>query len=291
MSVVSVNLIPNEQEQSVQSNTDRNDIYTYLVECSSATDTADVALNAGSLPTLGSTITAHTGTNVIGLTVLDRDVRRKDRSPFHFIVRITAGTPTLNGSNKTVVDLNVDGVKYFYPIYTNSAGAAITNAAGDFFDPPLEEVKDDERISVSFTSNAIDLTNIDACRQKVNSGSITMNVVVKGNTYNRTFAAKTLLLDEARYGVRLGDGQGMWKIDYVFLYRADGWIRKVANLGWKQVSGTNRFDCIDEKFQKCSQPMPLATNGLQLLFGIAPNYIDVETKTAVSFTGLFTGLV
>ena len=158
----------------------------------------------------------------------------------------------------------------------------------------------DERLTVSFRTGKVDQQNIEQCRGNVNSDSITLTV--KG--YPRTFAAKTLKLEDTPISSVIVDKDYNWDVEYVMDYRKDTWARKILNMGRVQIPAANKdIAPIYVGQQLATEDVPLDKNGKAIVDGkvVAAKkvsdaaagercYLEFSIENEVSFGGLLRGV-
>lgn len=293
MAITLVQRIYDTREQSGSTKDSLTETLVYHVYTDSLSDTASTArtANDGSthIPQPNSSITIS-GTSCLVQTV---QAERLDDTPYIFIVTVVCGIQPVTGSGaKTEITISVDGAPYTEPIYQDNESNRIGNSANQPFDPPIEQTYyTDEEITVSFKSDTVDVTNISACRGKVNTADVTLNVSALG--YSRTFVAKTLKLLKATYTVTITKDNAplFWQVNYCFGYRPDTWVRKIVDKGLYTLNDDGDLVPIyDREGQPVSSPRYLDGAGQELADGAAVTLLPFDLETYVSFSGLFTGL-
>ncbi len=121
------------------------------------------------------------------------------------------------------------------PIQKDRAGKVMVNVIGEPIKPSPTRVIYDELISISFLTDLIDRTTIDACKGKVNSA--TVNITIGGATAN--YLANTLLF-QAPPIEELFDQNGskIAKVVYQLLYRSDTFTGMYPNLSFNKYGGS-----------------------------------------------------
>ncbi len=180
------------------------------------------------------------------------------------------------------------GVSFVESVTEERYGLPVANSAGQPFDPGLVKEYYDELITVSFTTNNLDPDEIAYCRGKVNSDSITMTV--KGVT--RTFNANELKLGNAEWSFTTGDGAAdVVRVTLPFIYRVDGWKRRVPDMGYYTLGDANALDPIlDAGGDKVVQPSYLDGAGQLNPFGEPVVLLEFDIDDETEFSTLLAGL-
>lgn len=302
MAVTRVLRIPDQRERSGTTRDTQTEILIYHVHTDGEVDGdglwVDTAATArvgndgtNAIPAQNSTVTV----NGVSCLVQSVEAERMDSTPLVFLVTVTAGIQPSSGSGtKYEITITVDGDEYSEPVYQDNAGNTITNSCNQSFEPPIEKTYyERESISVNFKSDVVDVTNIIACRGKLNDAGVTLSISALG--YSRTFAAKTLMLKKASYTVTISnDGTPLyWSISYVLAYDPNTWTRQIVDRGLYTLDPTGHVKLVpilDREGQPVTTPQCLDGSGNKVALGGAAVLLPFDLDDTASFTGLFTGL-
>lgn len=268
----------------------RSETHVYYAKSSSIADTCNEARSASdgvtSVPDYGDSLGDGSG-----WVVTDKQVRRlqEDKSPLFFEITVIYSSPEFatipppDESTKVNISVAISGVEYEQPVYWDNDDNPIENVCHETYDPPLQVTNYDEQIVVRYTAISIDSEDLAALRGKVSSDSITMTV----NGVSRIFAAGTLKMGNAQSEITLAtDGEAYWTVMIPLMYREDGWIRSLPNMGYIFFNDdSGNFERIkDEYGDPVSVPSYLDAAGEVLAPGdpVVKNDFDVEDTAAFS---------
>jgi hypothetical protein len=293
----------------------REKVWVYRV----ITDSADMEPEEVETASDGATSIPAVDTAIGRYRVKSADADRDEENPFVFRVSVTLSDaqdePQGGGNsagNKFNQDITITTEPYEEPVYFDIDGQAITNSAGQPFSNQPTRTYYDERIVISFDTQAVDTANIDKCKGNLNSNTI--NVDIKG--YKRKIAKGTLKMVDSRQSARPSDADFIWHCEYSFLCRKDGWKRKILSVGRMQLIGAvegepghTRVNCTTEHGDHVTEDVPLDLYGKQVppehLFEAAkvgnddtspdpavyghPCYFEYAIEPSANFAGLLTG--
>jgi hypothetical protein len=292
-------------EERLNENDTRTEfVWSYQVEYASATDatiidasTADDGTTA--IPAKSATVT------VSGFTyrVKTKDVERDADNPHVFTARVTISDAEDDqqsgggsGGEKLNVDLQIDDEVSEEPVYTDRNDKPIVNTAGQpFSNQPTKRIFD-ERVTINFQTGLVDQHNIELCKGRVNKSAVTVSV----RGYTRTFAKGTLLMVGSPLRSRISDGTGIFDVSYTFLWRADGWTRKIVHMGRMEKGGAGLQEIRDKGGQPVSEDTPLDKDGKGIVDGLVTQAILITTAAAgqrcfsqfdIEFEAEFAGLL
>jgi hypothetical protein len=268
-------------------------------------ETAATAAKASGIPAIGTAATVSS----LYTEVSNVEAMRVDNEPYFFDVSVTYETPSNEqpanptSGQKWNVSVSVSGVPYEENVGVDKLGRDIKNSAGDPFPDGVTKTYWDQEIQISFNSNLVDVSNIDACLGKSNSATVTATINGQNFSWGTqsvaypggTMTVGTLKLVGATYSTKIGDdGQDYWDISYTFHYRSDGWVRKVQDMGFKELKGTapnqTRELIRDDQGNELNAPAFLNGTGGKLAAGGTVVLIPFKIDDTVSFSSLFTGL-
>jgi hypothetical protein len=196
--------------------------------------------------------------------------------------------PADEAVTRWAINITFSGLPYQTEIQKNPADdKPILNKVGD----PISGVMDtkyDETLNVAFTSTSGLFDVIDATKGKVNSTDLTITI----NGEEVTYPAGSLKFDDYSIEYTLdANGSTYPRLTLKFLYRVDGWTRKIANKGFRKLVSGKAVWILDDDGQPIREPVYLKADGSdKLAAGAVVNTIDLEPKTA-DFSGLFSGVV
>ena len=142
------------------------------------------------------------------------------------------------------------------PAWVDVDGNPIVNAAGDYYDPPVER----EVLRATLT----------VLRNEVNVQPATLAAlcnVVNAATWNG-FPPKTVKLNPPKLpfvSYSQVSGQFYWPMEYVFDVNFDTWIKQILNQGYRQLDAGGNLVPIFVNGQPLSNPVMLDESGKALL--------------------------
>ena len=265
-------------------------VYTVLTD--SAADTWDSAIkNAVGLPKYND---SYPGMGNFGVT--SRAFNRK--SPTLWDVTVTWTCRTFGGSHSNP-DVDPLDQPYEYawrsqvsrePIEMDAAGNAILNAAGEPFDPPIQEDFYDSVLSITFNSGSFDEAAWRAARGNLNAdeflgGAPGTCKILDGNATQQRNGAITY-----------------WRVAVEVAYREDNWKRRVLNQGFRYAAtddsgtilkyedGSVKYTiACDKAKHPLTKPILLAADGTRLAEGADPIWLVLTTKKSVDYSSLGMG--
>lgn len=187
------------------------------------------------------------------LIIQDKSAKRDTSSgkvdPYRFIITAVyspanfGSGPSGSTTNSKGIRVNISGVEQTILTQLTTDGQQITNAVGDIYPDPIEVTIYDEQISIEYEADSLDFTKIANARGMVNDAAITLSLPQGTKTFARTFEEGTLLCKSIDYGVTVPkngeEGDEVWGVKVVLLYRFDGWDKKIPEKGyrWKLSGG------------------------------------------------------
>jgi hypothetical protein len=192
-----------------------------------------------------------------------------------------------DGRTRWAINISFSSQPYEKEIQFNPAdGKPILNAAHD----PISGVMDtesDEVLNVAFTSESGLFDVIDATKGTVNDADLTLTI----NGEEVVYPAGTLkFLDYTREYVLDASQEIYPRLTLRFLYRTDGWVRGIANKGFRKlVSGVPTW-IKDDDGRDITEPVYLTADGTaKLASGSVVNTIDLDPIES-DFTDLLAGV-
>ena len=141
-----------------------------------------------------------------------------------------------SGKTKWQAQVSFSGEKYSQDAFVDIFGSAVTNSAGDTFEPSIKRTFYDEVLTLEYqTTSAPDLRNY---RGFCNDSSLSINL---GNV-SRTYDKRTLMLSDGEISttLTLGDSNTtptpVWTVKLNFLSRADTFVAVVLDRGYHQLT-------------------------------------------------------
>jgi hypothetical protein len=228
---------------------------------------------------------------VLGVLVLTtKSAEQRSESPLEWTVKCTytmqqpgqQSKPDDPDVEKWAITANGDSVPYETEIFKKPDGTWISNTAGDLINGVMETLYDEE-ITFEYTTTSVPFTDLDACKGRANNADI----VITMNGESVTYVAGTLKLDAYSYTyTRDVNGEQYPRIKLRFLFRGEGWVRKVPNMGYRKLTDDGPM-MIDPD---APQPFPLTADGTDKLdVTDAVLTVDVPPREA-DFTSLLSGL-
>lgn len=187
------------------------------------------------------------------------------------------------------VEINITSerreVEAQYDVFMNP----IENSAGDPITGIPKTLKD-RKIAIAFTTDLVDIAGISTCEDKVNDSDVVFTV----NGQPRTYLMGTLLFDDWTEGAVL-DGSGIVypRMTYYLAVRPDGWVRKVADKGLRELigdgPGKQAITSLDENGnhtkQKITSPAYLDGTGHEAAIGAPVSTIPVNLSGTANLLG------
>jgi hypothetical protein len=164
--------------------------------------------------------------------------RRDQTSPFLFYVQVQflrklAVKP--EGKSKWSAEISFSGEKYQQDAFVDIFGDAITNSAGDTFDPSVKRTYYDEVLTLQYqTTSPPDLRDY---RGYCNESTLTLDLA----GVSRSYDTRTLMLSDGEISttLTLGDSNTsptpVWTVKLVFLNREDTFVECVLDRGFHQL--------------------------------------------------------
>lgn len=192
-------------------------------------------------------------------------------------------------ANKWNINLKFSGQKTTQQAYQDKDGNDIANTAGQPYDPSVSETLYDEVVTISYdTTDPPDLSSL---RGKVNSDDISFTI----SGLERGYTARMLLLEDGDVSATftLSDFTTIvWKVNLVFVYRADTWVDHILDQGYYQINGSGELiPCLDEHGNPINAPARLDGSGAQITDPTAsPHYSAFKIEGEAALSSLFDGL-
>lgn len=263
-----------------------SDELTFRVVYDGVGSTAQMAMQADD----GTTSVPAFGEMLGNLMVTTKTPRQREQTPLEWEVGVSFTLPQPGQESKPddpeiekwAIVINGDAVPTEVEIQKKPDGSWISNTAGDLLSGVME-AKYDEEISIEYAATTVPFTLFDGCKGRASNADITF--VMNGEEV--IYPTGTLKLDSYGYSyTRDVNGEQYPRIRLRLLFRAEGWVRKVPNLGFR-VKTDDGPVVID---RDAPQPFPLNADGDDVLeVGDEVLTVDVPTETA-DFTDLLDGL-
>ena len=258
---------------------------TFRVLCDSRSDGPVTCINAGGIPSLGTSYYKSATEKDAGAWVQGLSSKMVSK------VRVNG---TSGGLHEVTVDYGPfnpypkDPLQWPYKISWGFApyervvwfdinAKAIVNSAGVRFGEPV--VMDDNRPILSITRNeaTYDFTLADRLRDKVNSdtflGADPGLVKVSAMPSEQLFNQET--------------GQVYYTVKYDFHFNRDGWKKKILDCGFSQLDGSGNLIQLTSKGQPLQDAQLLDGSGHVLSSGAAPVSLEFEVYESISFADAF----
>ena len=235
-----------------------------------------------------------------GLVVTSKTAERINNSLTVFVVKVTYSTlknewtePKPPGDNvKWNKTVDVTGVEIVEGVNRDASKKPIKNSFGDIYPADTDKTYYDEQVTVSFSTDTVDVAAIGACRGKINSDPVTLTVTKKGASYTKTFAAKTLKCGNASYRVEVTpDGVGAWNVTIPLIYRSQknqagtevGWTRQIVDKGFRYLDSGGKTVLSETEVLLDGTGHKLGSSADAIL-------LPVDIEDAVAFAGMLTGV-
>ncbi len=201
-----------------------------------------------------------------------------------------------NFDNSSIWNIIKNAVPYPYEIALQKdvrTGKPIVNVFGEPVRPPLVRVKYDYQINISFLTNALDTTNLDAQSDTVNGSTI--SITIGGEAW--TFAAETLLFQAATVQETFdADGALIAQVSIPLIYRKDTWLQRIPNTSFYRTGDSDNnynttMPILDFNHQPVNEPRYLDGYGQPLADGDDIFTNDFWVNTTSNFDTLLSGLI
>jgi len=158
------------------------------------------------------------------------------------------------------------------------AGTAITNSAGDPFDPPLTETRSRSLLTLSRNEATWDPDWPETYENSVNDASITI--------CGKTAAAGTALIRSLGAVYAEANGYEYWRVTYAIAFKSDGWAREVLDAGYYRAkkAGETERPRIERDGMAVTEPARLDGSGEKLDDDSASVFLSFNTKNAKDWT-------
>lgn len=171
---------------------------------------------------------------------------------------IQAAAPSSPTSgDKWNVKVSVKSRPYEIPISQDNSGNALTNAIGEPYN--ATRTKRVAVITVSWQTNVVDWDSIVACRDKINSDSVTMTL----GGGSKTFPAKTLLLTDAGFDATWDSVNSSWAFDVSIQmeYNPEEWQHHFEMKSRYHKEGLKIVPTLDDRGNEVSEPRYIDNDG------------------------------
>lgn len=171
-------------------------------------------------------------------------------------------------------------VSFTETAYEDAAGDPILNSAGDPFDPSIERTYNDPAVTITYNADDFDPSVAIAYQDAVNSDQFT----VAGKTIEAGLAKMHSIQATRLYEA----GSTFWQIDIVIYFRKDGWVRKVLDQGFQELTNGERppRPIKDSEGNPLMMPAKLDGSGAALAEGADPVYLDFTLYETMPFSAL-----
>lgn len=196
------------------------------------------------------------------------DIRRSTDSPYIWDVTVEYDSEVQDWDENplarpTVIDYSFS--KYQEVYWQDVNNNPVVNAAGIYFDPPIE--RDQSRLLITMTRNELvfPLANALAYQDATNSDAWFGCAIgtCKMNNITGKFTKEA--------------GISFYECVYEVEVRYEGWQHKILNQGLTQAGGQ---PCTEEDGTTAvSEPVPLSATGAQLAWPVDPTLINFVTRT------------
>jgi hypothetical protein len=167
------------------------------------------------------------------------------------------------------------GSRFERVVYEDKDGNAVTNSAGDYFDPPV--MADDSRPTLRITRNeqTYDPTYANTWKDTVNAD------IFWG------FAVHTVKLALPTGDLEYNPVCGFYYVvTYEFEVNLKGWRKEILDQGMRQIVAGKKQKILDDQGEDISSPALLDGNGAKLATGGTPAMITVEVYQEANFSAL-----
>ncbi len=274
-----------------------SETHPYLVQFSNGSASAYDARNATGLPAYGAQLEGIGGP--VQMWVTAKTANQTDKDPAVWTVDVVYSTidPTtqmppapddFSSGDKFGVEVQMRGIPYAEEIQVDKDNKVICNTNNEPINPRLTATKYDRALHVSFYSDKVPQTTIDACIGCSNNSSVTMTV----GSDVLTFAVNTLLFSDYSWVANFDQAGDKWlKFDYDFTYRKDTWTQHVPNMSYYSSTASGSLSPIlDAMCQPVSEPRYLSSLGAILAPGSSAYLLAFNTVTQQSFSALLTDI-
>lgn len=172
---------------------------------------------------------------------------------------------------------------YKKAVYKDKNGDGILNAAGDYFDPPVE--LDTKCWTFHITRNVLDVPNWVYDIDEDGFGPLNQDT---WTILGKDFPAQTLKVEHIEVGeLQEENGVEFYEMQVVLEYKRDTWKLKLLNQGLYEFSGTGvHRRCVDGNGKPVVAPVLLSEVGTQL-FNPAPAdavFLEFDVAALLPFT-------
>lgn len=256
MAIVSVNPVRESESCKVSENGRKYD-RTYLVTTSTHTDNASVVRTGiAASPYLLKIGQAH-GTDA-NAYINDINIREygEDRKTW----RVDVAWETLQfGQLQPNDNPLLRPTEYRWgsdtrtvPFFKDLTGKNVVNSAGESFEQLPEREKSDWSVTITRNEATPNLATLFSYSDAVNSDTFSVD--------GATFAAGYAKLTISDCTKIIENGYTYYRITYLLRFRAEGWLVRIADMGYNEIASGKRRPIIDEDGMEVRRPWPL--NGL-----------------------------
>jgi hypothetical protein len=157
----------------------------------------------------------------------------------------------------------------------------LANSSKEPFDPPIQEEFFDFSILITRNEANFNITYANAYLNTVNSDTF---MFFARNGVGYQFAAgkarcKSIQASEQRHGAAW-----YWQVQYEFIVRQDGWLRRVLDQGFRELDGSDYVQIADTEGNPVTQPVKLNGSGVKLAASADPVFLEFQTKKTINFS-------
>ena len=204
------------------------------------------------------------------------------------------------------ITIGIDGAGVTETVYSDGAGKAYVNSAGQPFQQQRQRTYFDNVYRVGFKSRTLNPSTIDPIQGCLNQGAFTLSVASLG--FSKSFQAQSTLLARCPTSTVLtGDPSqpSFWQAEYELYYRkpivtppnttggtpgqmVSGWTPFILDQGFCELSGGQLKQILDANGQPLNSPQYLDGNGSK---SATPHYLQfAPDQPSADFTPLFQGI-
>lgn len=167
----------------------------------------------------------------------------------------------------------------------------LCNSADEPFDPPIQEEFYDISIVIKRYEEFFPFSRY-AFHNRINKDTFLIKDRA-GTSYSfapKTVVCKSIQAEEVQSGI-YSDGKPTWRyyVTYEFMYRPDGWSRRILDQGFREKVTGGYKTIKDSEGNGLTQPVKLDGNGTALASTADAVFIEFQTKQSVNFASLGFG--
>jgi hypothetical protein len=171
-------------------------------------------------------------------------------------------------------EIRWSSAKYQKPVTEDVLGFPVQNSAKDPFDPPPEI--DDTRIQLEITRNEAAFTPA-------------LALDFQDKTNNDVFfgaAPGIVKCDSIEADSQYENGLVFWRVTYRFSFRFDGWTLALLDQGFRQLTGGQKKEILDDEGKRISAPWPLHPDGSRMASSGTPLFREFTVYQSRNFASL-----